>query len=50
MYTLLETVRPNRGELLKYDQAVAPDRTSCVSFAAAAFYSDSENHLPVAFC
>jgi AmmeMemoRadiSam system protein B len=38
MYTLLETVRPKRGELLKYDQAVADDRTSCVSFASVAFY------------
>jgi MEMO1 family protein len=38
MYTLLETVRPQRGELLKYDQAVADDRTSCVSFASVAFY------------
>lgn len=38
MYTLLETVRPKRGELLKYDQAVAEDRTSCVSFASVAFY------------
>lgn len=38
MYTLLETVKPKRGELLKYDQAVAPDRTSCVSFASVAFY------------
>ena len=38
MYTLLETVQPKRGELLKYDQAVAPDRTSCVSFASVAFY------------
>jgi len=38
MYTLLETVQPKRGELLKYDQAVAEDRTSCVSFASVAFY------------
>ena len=38
MYTLLETVRPERGELLKYDQAVADDRSSCVSFASVAFY------------
>jgi AmmeMemoRadiSam system protein B len=38
MYTLLETVKPTRGELLKYDQAVADDRTSCVSFASVAFY------------
>ena len=27
-----------RGELLYYDQAVADDRNSCVSFASAAFY------------
>ncbi len=38
MYTLLETVGPTRGELLKYDQAVADDRSSCVSFASVAFY------------
>lgn len=38
MYTLLETVKPKRGELLKYDQAVADDRSSCVSFASVAFY------------
>ncbi|TWU28591.1 AmmeMemoRadiSam system protein B [Bythopirellula polymerisocia] len=38
MYTMLKTIEPERGELLKYDQAVAPDGTSCVSFAAAAFY------------
>lgn len=38
MYTMLKTVEPDRGELLKYDQAVAEDDTSCVSFAAAAFY------------
>jgi AmmeMemoRadiSam system protein B len=45
MYTLLETVQPHRGELLKYDQAVAPDRTSCVSFAAAAFYEEGRDAL-----
>ncbi|QEG34345.1 hypothetical protein Pr1d_16200 [Bythopirellula goksoeyrii] len=38
MYTMLKTIDPERGELLKYDQAVADDDTSCVSFAAAAFY------------
>jgi AmmeMemoRadiSam system protein B len=37
-YTLLEVVRPLRGELLKYDQAVELDGTSCVSFASLAFY------------
>lgn len=38
MYTMLEAMRPGRGELLKYDQAIAPDGTSCVSFASVAFY------------
>ena len=38
MYVMLETIGPCRGELLKYDHAVAEDRTSCVSFASAAFY------------
>ena len=37
-YTMLEAMRPERGELLKYDQAVAEDGTSCVSFASVAFY------------
>ncbi len=37
-YTMLEAMRPERGELLKYDQAVAEDRSSCVSFASVAFY------------
>ena len=38
MYVMLEAIRPCRGELLKYDHAVVEDRTSCVSFASAAFY------------
>jgi MEMO1 family protein len=37
-YTMLEALGSARGELLKYDQAVEPDGTSCVSFASAAFY------------
>ncbi|MCG8450131.1 MAG: AmmeMemoRadiSam system protein B [Pirellulales bacterium] len=37
-YVMLETARPSKGELLKYDHAVAKDRTSCVSFASVAFY------------
>jgi len=37
-YTMLEAMCPGRGELLKYDQAVAEDGTSCVSFASVAFY------------
>ncbi len=37
-YTMLEIIHPSRGELLKYDQAVEEDGTSCVSFASMAFY------------
>ena len=37
-YVMLETASPSKGELLKYDQAVAEERTSCVSFASVAFY------------
>jgi AmmeMemoRadiSam system protein B len=39
-YTMLEVMRPGRGELLRYDQAVELDGTSCVSFASAAFYRE----------
>lgn len=39
-YTMLEAMRPDRGEMLKYDQAVAKDGTSCVSFASVAFYKE----------
>jgi len=38
VYTMLEVIGQARGEVLKYDQAVEPDRTACVSFAAVAFY------------
>jgi len=37
-YTMLELLGPARGELLKYDQAVADDRSECVSFASVAFF------------
>ncbi len=37
-YTMLQAMQPTRGEILKYDQAVAEDRSSCVSFASVAFY------------
>lgn len=37
-YVTLKLIDPARGELLKYDQAVEPDGTSCVSFASVAFY------------
>lgn len=36
-YTLLHTLGPAPGRLLSYDQAVNPERTCCVSFAAVAF-------------
>ena len=35
-YTLLQALGPTRGRLLRYDQAVNPDRTCCVSFASMA--------------
>jgi AmmeMemoRadiSam system protein B len=38
IYTMLAATQPRRGELLRYDQAVELDGTSCVSFASAAFY------------
>jgi AmmeMemoRadiSam system protein B len=38
VYTLLEVLEPAQGELLKYDQAVADDASSCVSFASLALY------------
>ena len=41
-YTLLEVVKPTRGELLRYDQAVELDGTSCVSFASMAFYGEPQ--------
>ncbi len=37
-YTMLETLRPRRGEFLTYGQATDPNRASCVSFGALAFY------------
>ena len=38
MYTMLQAMQPERGDLLRYDQAVAEDGSSCVSFASVAFY------------
>ena len=35
-YTLLKTLGPVKGRLLRYDQAVNPERTCCVSFAGMA--------------
>jgi AmmeMemoRadiSam system protein B len=37
IYTMLSLIQPAAGRLLHYDQAVAADGTSCVSFAALAF-------------
>lgn len=41
-YTMLAALRPRRGEVLKYGQSVAPDGTSCVTFASAAFYGPAQ--------
>jgi AmmeMemoRadiSam system protein B len=37
-YAMLHAMRPTRGELLRYDQAVSSTADSCVSFASVAFY------------
>ncbi len=39
-YAMLEAMRPRRGEVLTYGQAVEPDGTSCVSFGSVAFYAE----------
>jgi len=39
-YMLLSILAPCRGKLLRYDQAVEPDHTSCVSFASLALYGE----------
>jgi hypothetical protein len=36
-YIMLKLIDSARGEMLKYDQTVEPDGTSCVSFASVAF-------------
>jgi AmmeMemoRadiSam system protein B len=37
-YTVLQALRPSRGEVLHYDQYVHPDGFESVSFASAVFY------------
>jgi hypothetical protein len=38
-YTILQALRPRRGELLHYNQYVHPDGFESVSFASAVFYT-----------
>ena len=38
MYVMLQAMQAERGELLKYSQAVDNDNQACVSFASVAFY------------
>lgn len=40
-YAMLQAMRPERGELLTYGQAVEPDGSSCVSFGSVAFYGEA---------
>jgi AmmeMemoRadiSam system protein B len=40
-YTLLKTIGPAKGRILKYDQAVDSARTCCVSFASVVFEADA---------
>lgn len=42
IYSLLRTACVSRGKILDYDQALEPDTGSVVSFASAAFYSQSQ--------
>ena len=46
-YTLLHAIGPTRGRILRYDQAVNPSRTCCVSFASVAFEATSGQVQPV---
>jgi len=39
-YTLLHTIRPARGRILNYDQAIDGARSCCVSFASVAFHAE----------
>lgn len=41
-YTMLQTIGPVTGKVLKYDQAVNPERTCCVSFASVAYDASTE--------
>ena len=36
-YTMLHAIGPSRGRLLRYDQAVDPAQTCCVTFASVAY-------------
>lgn len=38
-YTMLHAMGPTSGKLLRYDQAVNPERTCCVSFAGVSYDS-----------
>jgi MEMO1 family protein len=38
LYTMLKTIEPARGDLLRHDQAVELDFTGCVSFGSIAYY------------
>jgi AmmeMemoRadiSam system protein B len=40
-YTMLHAIGPARGKILRYDQAVNPSRTCCVTFASVAYESMS---------
>lgn len=42
-YTMLHAIGPAEGALLRYDQAVNPDRTCCVSFASMAFHRSDDS-------
>jgi AmmeMemoRadiSam system protein B len=45
-YTMLHAIGPVNGRLLRYDQAVNPTRTCCVSFASVAYETASADPSP----
>ncbi len=42
-YTMLHAMGPSRGRVLRYDQAVNPERTCCVSFGSVLYESEPTN-------
>jgi MEMO1 family protein len=45
-YTMLHTIGPARGRLLKYDQAIDHKKSCCVSFASMAFDAEQPVVVP----
>lgn len=46
-YTMLKTLGKGEGRLLRYDQAIDPARSSCVSFASMMFHAQEPNDAEI---